>query len=180
MTKFRTYFVAGVALFFVTAPARATLISPPTNIIEDVNITFANTFTLTGQISVGYGGYGYNGYNYPTPGPTGLYLNGESYWGGLGVPNGSSINAIFWNPPSGTPYTANIAINLANLPAPLTASRFILSGVGPSSYAGITGTVKCVSGCGVYSTPLPATLPMLISAFLSLSIFAWRRNARLA
>jgi hypothetical protein len=177
MTK--RFCAAAVFVFLtVTAPARAS-----TTAIDAVNVTFANGYTLTGEMGFFYDVF-IPGYSFPVPGPTGLYLNGQGYFASCGAPDGSDLCGLFWNPPpvppSGSPLFAVIGINLADVPNNLTFADFALlsSKLGPPLYAGVSGTVSCVSRCDINAVPLPAALPLFGSALLGLAGFAAYRSRR--
>ena len=187
MTRFCTIFAAAFALLAATVPARATII-PNEAAIESVDITFANSFTLTGEMSFIPPSciVGTCGYSFPQPvSPPGLYLSGVPSFVPLGEPNGSTYNAIWFDGGTRT-YNAGIYVNVANLPNNLTFADFTLGSpsenggtvppfLDPPYYAGVSGTVTCVSGCGVSAVPLPAALPLFVSAVLGLAAFArWR------
>jgi len=178
-------FAAAIALLAVTMPAHA---APIPNPVEAVDITFANGWTLTGELTyVGDTFFTPTGYAFPHPGPTGLFLNGADLFATNGAPDGSSINGVWANPGnipghgSGPGGTADLYAVLADLPNNLTFGDFFLNGtpnVFTDGIPGVSGSVQCVSGCGV--APLPAALPLFGSGVMVLAGFAWRKKGKVS
>jgi hypothetical protein len=176
------------ALLITTAPAHATTVP---NAIEEVNITFADGYVLTGQMQwqyfsggpycCGLPGPPTPGYGFPSPGPAGLFLNGGAFVAGVPHADGVSLNAVFI-PPGGGP--VDIYANLADLPNNLTVADFSINSSYPSypptdGSPGISGTVSCVSGC-LSPVPLPVALPLFGSGVVALAGLAWRSRRKVS
>ena len=116
----------------------------------------------------------YSGASFPFTGPTGLTINGYPFLGGQGAPNGYTINGV----------SASLYAILADVPN-LTPNEFFLDssygsvvGGSPDGIPGVSGTVSCVSGCGVSAVPIPAASPLFGSALLALAGLAAYRSRR--
>jgi hypothetical protein len=178
-------FVAAVLLAILTstAPAHAAVVFDA--VTEAVNITFANGYTLTGELNYDFFDSPTIFYGFPHPGPTGLFLNGADLFSTNGAPDGESINGVWANPGnipghgSGPGATADLYAVLADLPNNLTVGDFFLNGtpfVFTDGIPGVSGSVECVNGCG--ATPLPAALPLFGSGVMMLAGFAWRSRGK--
>jgi hypothetical protein len=152
---------AALALLALTAPAHAALVDNDNGYpveIETINLTYANNFTLTGNLDIGLEA----AYRY-----TGDFLNVYQ--------NGNLVDPRFIaSSPPGTIFADTYSIIFpfnGGDPVYLTPYNISLDGM-----TAIGGTVNCDVNCSL--TPLPDALPMFAAALLALAGFAaWSRRA---
>lgn len=174
MNKFRLSLLVILSSVLITSHSYAAMLP---DITQAIDISFSNSWTLTGDITISTGLGPSDKYNFYGPGGSNsLFLNGEGLFatnGGAGI---GGNNVIWWNPPNGPTYNASILLNLSDTPNQLVSDFTLVTG--GNSYAGVGGTVSCVSGC-VANTPLPGSLPMFtlaLGVLFFLAITSLRRS----